>query len=93
MAIGVLILTIGAFNVAFLINSHASEGEREEMPSRTIKDVLKEHTNDLMAIPGVVGTGQGLCDGDPCLKVFVMKKTTKLLKKIPFDLEGYPVKK
>ena len=28
----------------------ASEGEGEEMPARTIKDVLKQHTKDLMAI-------------------------------------------
>ncbi len=62
------------------------------MPARTIKDVLKEHTNDLMAISGVVGTGQGLCDGEPCIKVFVIEKTTELSKKIPHSLEDYPVK-
>ena len=62
------------------------------MPARTIKDVLREHTNDLMALPGVVGIGQGLCDGEPCVKVFVIKKTTELSKKIPHSLEDYPVK-
>lgn len=91
-AIAILAFIIGAFIVAFLANSLASEGEGEEVPARTIKDVLKQHTNDLMAISGVVGTGQGLCDGEPCIKVFVIKKTQELEEKIPGKLEGYPVK-
>ena len=92
LATAILSFTIGAFVMAVLTNFLASAGEGEEMPARTIEDVLKEHTNELMSISGVVGTGQGLCDGEPCIKVFVIKKTTELLKKIPHNLEGYPVK-
>ena len=44
-----------------------------------------------MAISGVVGTGQGLCDGEPCIKVFVIKKTQELEEKIPVKIEGYKV--
>ena len=91
-AIAIFAFTIGAFNVAFLTNSLASEVEGKDMPSRTIEDVLKEHTNDLMAISGVVGAGQGLCNGETCIKVFVIKETDELSKKIPHNLEGYPVK-
>ncbi len=61
------------------------------MQEKSIKAVLKEHTNSLMALPGVVGTAQGLCDGAPCIKVFVVKKTPELLKQIPSVLEGYTV--
>ena len=90
-AIAVLTLAVGAFNATCWMNSHASE-EGDEMPSRTIEDVLKEHANDLMAISGVVGIGQGLCDGEPCIKVFLIKKTRESEEKIPRKLEGYKVK-
>jgi hypothetical protein len=39
----------------------------------------------------VVGTAQSLCEGQPCIKVYVSKKTEKLERKIPKTLEGYPV--
>ncbi len=44
-----------------------------------------------MSIPGVVGTAQGLCDGQPCIKVLVIKKTSEIEEKIPETLDGYPV--
>lgn len=44
-----------------------------------------------MAIHGVAGTGQGEHNGKPCIKVFVTKKSRKLLRQIPEDLGGYPV--
>ena len=69
------------------------EGQEKEnaMPINPIEEVLNEHTNDLMSIPGVVGTAQGLCNKKPCIKVFVIKKTKELDKKIPSELEGYTV--
>lgn len=62
------------------------------MSEMKIEEVLKKYTDNLMSISGVVGTGQGLCDGKPCIKVFVIKKTPELEKKIPRDLEGYKIK-
>jgi len=61
------------------------------MPSKPIKKVLEEHTLKLMSIEGVVGTAQGLCNGKPCIKVYVIKKTRQLTQRIPTTLEGYPV--
>ena len=61
------------------------------MLEKSVKAVLKEHTNSLMALPGVVGTAQGLCDGAPCIIVMVVKRTPELLKQIPDVLEGYTV--
>jgi len=61
------------------------------MPEKTIETVLKEHTNDLMSLPGVVGTAQSLCAGKPCIKVYVAKKTPELVKQIPSTLKGYVV--
>lgn len=57
----------------------------------TIEEVLKEHTKEVMSIPGVVGIAQGLCDNKPCIKVYVIKKTSEIEKKIPDILGGYPV--
>lgn len=62
------------------------------MPTKAIDQVLKEHTKTLMSIPGVVGTGQGLCDDKPCIKVFVIEKTLEIERRIPDMLNGYPVR-
>jgi hypothetical protein len=61
------------------------------MPAKTIEEVLKDHTKELMSVPGAVGTALGLCDDTPCIKVYVVKKTSELDQKIPDILEGYPV--
>ncbi len=65
--------------------------QKKPMPEKTIEAVLKEQTDNLMAIPGVVGTAQGECSGKPCVKVYVVRKTSDLVKQIPFILEGYTV--
>ena len=62
-----------------------------QMPSRPIAEVLKEHSDELMSIPGVVGTAEGLCNDNPCIKVFVKEKTKDIDQRIPDELEGYPV--
>ncbi len=69
-----------------------AEGQEEGlMQGKAIQEVLKEHTAGLMALPGVVGTAQGECEGKPCIKVFVVKKSADLLKQIPTVIEGYAV--
>jgi hypothetical protein len=59
--------------------------------TRTIGEALKDLAERVMSIPGVVGTAEGLCEGRPCLKVFLTKKTPELLRQIPAVLGGYPV--
>jgi hypothetical protein len=88
----VITLTVFTVSIATCTNQIADDREgKNEMASKTIQQVLKEHTNELMSIPGVVGTAQGLCDGQPCIKVLVIKKTSEIEEKIPETLEGYPV--
>ena len=58
---------------------------------KPIEQVLREHTDNLMALPGVVGTAQGLCDDKPCIRVFVVESTETLLRQIPEEIEGYTV--
>jgi hypothetical protein len=61
--------------------------------SRTkIREVLKRHTDELMAVPGVVGVGEGDCEGMPCIIVFVVEKRSDVLMRIPNSLEGYLIK-
>ena len=95
-----LILNIFVFSIGLIlicsIATFAKEagkdrGEGTQVLKKTIEEVLKEHSSKLMSIPGVVGTGQSLCSGRPCIKVFVSRKTEELERKIPKTLEGYPV--
>jgi hypothetical protein len=87
-----------ALSIIIGINTMTSAGNRggqlrgeNIMTGKTIKEVLEEHSGDLMSIDGVVGTGQGLCQGKPCIMVFVVKKTPEIKEKIPKILQGYPV--
>jgi len=61
------------------------------MSDQPIEEVLKQHTDSLMSIPGVVGTGQGVCREKPCIKIFVTERTPDVENKIPQQLGGYPV--
>jgi len=60
-------------------------------PKKTIEQVLEEHTDEWMSLPGVVGTGIGESEGKLCIKVFVIEITPELQQQIPSEVEGYPV--
>jgi hypothetical protein len=45
-----------------------------------------------MAIGGVVGVYQGLCEGADCLVIMIEEDTPELRAKLPAELEGYPVR-
>lgn len=62
------------------------------MTSKSIEQVVREHTSDLMSIPGVTGTAQGLCNQHPCIKVFVTKMNKQIKEQVPERIEGYTVK-
>ncbi|HZR45147.1 MAG TPA: hypothetical protein VFA47_00475 [Candidatus Manganitrophaceae bacterium] len=88
LAIGLalaLMLTIG--------QGERADGQSEDQPltENRLAEALKEHTKELMSYPGVVGTALGACDGRPCIKVYVVKRTADLDRKILDRLNGYPV--
>lgn len=56
-----------------------------------ITEVLKRHTDSLMAIPGVVGVGQGEKDGAPTVYIMVERMTDSLRHALPDSIEGYAV--
>ena len=63
----------------------------EDMPAKTIEQVLNEKTDEWMAIPGVEGTAIGRFEGGPCIMVFSSTNPQKLRSKIPSTVEHYPV--
>jgi len=92
----ILILCVSLVILSIFSISHTGEKsdilpKGNQMVARPIVEVLKDHARDLMSIPGVLGAGQGLCEGKPCIKVFVIKKTPELVQKNPDTLDGYPV--
>ncbi len=89
--ISIVIIIFSISVVRFAYKTVEGEESEDKMPEKTIEEVLKEHTNKLMSIPGVVGTAEGLCDDQPCIKVFVIKKTPELEQKISPVLDGYTV--
>jgi hypothetical protein len=85
-AVCIAVATIGCGDQAA-----GQDREAGTMPDKTIESVLQEHTDALMAIPGVVGTAQSECDGAPCIKVYVAEMTNELRSRIPPTIEGYTV--
>lgn len=56
--------------------------------------VRDRHENELMSIPGAVGTGIGLGDqpGQPAIEIYVRKLTPQAQAAAPKEVEGIPVK-
>lgn len=88
----VLIIIVVATTTESCVNKTLDDTQEENtMPTKTIEQALREHTDSLMAIPGVIGVGQGLCDNQDCIKVLVIKLTPALKQQIPKVLDGYRV--
>jgi hypothetical protein len=68
-----------------------AETGNDGMPDTTLSAVLQRHTDVLMALPGVVAVGESVCDGVPCIKVYVVERTPEVVAEIPETLEDYPV--
>jgi len=59
---------------------------------KTIDAVLAAHNDSLMAVPGVLGTAVGRCNGAPCIRILVTRVTDEIQRRIPSQLEGFPVR-
>jgi len=66
-------------------------GNGQSMSQQTIETALRAHNQELMSLPGVVGTAQSLCAGQPCIKVYVVERTEALEQAIHRVLAGVPV--
>ncbi len=83
IAIWLTILTAGC--------AQAELPDKSATVQRPIAEVYEKHNEQLMAVPGVVGTAISLCEGKPCIKVYAVKRTAELSRGIPQLLDGYPV--
>ncbi|MCA9732089.1 MAG: hypothetical protein H6696_17775 [Deferribacteres bacterium] len=76
-------------------NSGEKNGGPVEIETQDINQVLAAHSDELMAIPGVVGINIGLLEeggSTLCIRVMVKEMTAELQKTIPHTLDGHPVK-
>jgi len=89
-----IVATLSAACLAIAAYPGTTQGDdpvKNSDPERSIAEVLKDHTDWFLSLPGVVGTGIGECDGKPCIKVLVDKNTEELARTIPKTLGGFPV--
>lgn len=54
-------------------------------------EVLAKHQDRLMSIAGVEGVGIGGSEESPVIIVMVRQGATEMRKKLPSQIEGYPV--
>jgi hypothetical protein len=52
---------------------------------------IEKHRDWLMATPGVVGVAEGMCNGKPCIKLFVLRKNQPEIRALPTTLDGYAI--
>jgi hypothetical protein len=64
-------------------------GREDEAVAADIEAVLERRTPELMRIEGVQGVGQALCDGAPCIRVYVVDAGAQA--RVPARLDGFPV--
>jgi hypothetical protein len=86
-----LVLLAGAMACSGSQRGGGGGGGGAAVTARSIDQVLAAHTDSLMALPGVVGTAIGLCDGERCIKVLVADSSAATKRRIPDRLEGYRV--
>jgi hypothetical protein len=63
----------------------------DAVPRPPIEQVQERHTPEWMKLPRVIGTGIGLCDEEPCIRVFLSAASPEAEKAIPEKVEGYRV--
>ena len=92
---GVLVLLVVAAFAAVIgsgcRDGAMNSGQTQHMTDKTIQQVQEEHTDEWMALPGVVGTALGQCQGKPCILVLTASNTEQVRQRIPSTVEGYPV--
>ena len=85
------LLVMGAIGACAGAPRGALEETNRDVATQDIDAVLAAHTDALLALPGVVGTAVGLCDGERCIKVLVADANADARRRIPDRLDGYRV--
>src|SRR5882762_2910951 len=91
MVARVMVLVLLAGGMVACSSGAPRAGGGATVTARSIDEVLAAHTDSLMALPGVVGTAIGLCEGERCIKGLVADSNPATKRRIPDRLEGYRV--
>jgi len=77
--------------IAALLLAACRNGDSGPAPTMPAAGVIERHSDSLMAIPGVVGVYEGQTRGRTVIRVMLLAKVDSTLRRIPRQLEGYPV--
>ncbi len=92
-----VLLCVGLILVSSGVQACAGNTTQEDLPraqesvAKTIQEVLKEHTDEWMAVPAVIGLAVGDCEGEVCIKVLVLEMSPEIARTIPSTAGGFPV--
>ena len=65
-------------------------GEPVMIDSIDLGQTITDKGELIMALEDVVGIGEGLCDGSPCIRVFLARENAVSIEKIKELLDGIP---
>jgi hypothetical protein len=77
---------IGASNLA----NQSMTGVPEMNDSADLGQIIAHQGDLIMSLDDVVGIGEGLCDGDPCVRVFLSRENSASIAQIEEILAGIP---
>lgn len=84
-------MALGGYVVGCRAKTGAGYTGDTMMTPKTIQEILEQHTDEWMSIPGVVGTAVGQLEGRPCIQVLAAEKTEEIRRQIPSQVEGFRV--
>ena len=65
--------------------------EPNELSNSAVAEVIARHNDEIMALEHVVAIGESLCDGEPCIRVYLTDPDSPTLNSLPTELDGIPV--
>lgn len=77
------------------ITRERGEGSMEDTtrgPGPGIHEVMARHRDAWMERSDVVGTGIGRCEGEPCVVIYLRRRTEEAEDALPDCVEGYVVR-
>jgi hypothetical protein len=68
----------------------SAAGEAGMAHSDDLGQIIANHSDRIMGLEDVVGIGESLCDGNPCIRIFLARHNETTLAQIKEDLAGIP---
>lgn len=71
-------------------DSEQTETMAPDKPRTDIAAIIAEHEDAIMQ-PGVTAVGESVCDGTPCIRIYIKEADEALERRLPRELAGVPV--